>query len=346
MTANNIESSSYIFQDIFENNWNETVNTFDDMNLHENLLRGIYGYGFEKPSMLEKLAIKPCIAGRDMFAQAYSGSGKTSSYVISVLQRIDPEIKDCQALILAPTRELAQSINYVISSVGQYMNITCHACTGGTHIHSDIERFEKGVQIVTGTPGRVTDVINRSKLRIDHVKMLVLEEADEILDHGFEEQISGIVDKLPSSTQIVVFSASLPAELDKITAKVMKDPVKILLKSNNLTLEPIRHVLHQHLSQQERDVIVQQFQTGSSQVLITVDLFARSINHQVNLYINYDLPNSMDNYIHRIGHSGAYGRKATAITLITKEDQGMLRSIEKYYDTHIEELPADIANLI
>ena len=129
MTADNIEPSSYIFKDIFENNWNETVDTFDTMNLHENLLRGIYGYGLEKPLMVEKLAIKPFIEGsymlalflqervlhftfigRDMIVQAYSGSGKTSSYVISVLQRIDPEIKDCQALILTPTRELAQSV--------------------------------------------------------------------------------------------------------------------------------------------------------------------------------------------------------------------------------------------
>ncbi|CAF5143038.1 unnamed protein product [Rotaria sp. Silwood1] len=143
---------------LIESNWTEVVEQFDQMNLREPLLRGIYGYGFERPSAIQQRAIKPCILGHDVIAQAQSGTGKTATFAISILQQLDMDFKDCQALILAPTRELAQQIQKVVLALGDYMGVTCHGCIGGTNVRDDMKRLEAGVQIVVGTPGRVYDM--------------------------------------------------------------------------------------------------------------------------------------------------------------------------------------------
>merc|ERR1719228_761358 len=145
---------------VIESNWNEITDNFDDMALKETLLRGIYAYGFEKPSAIQQRAIIPCIKGYDVIAQAQSGTGKTATFAISILQQIDVELKDCQALILAPTRELAQQIQKVILALGDYMDAQCHACIGGTNVREDLHKLQNGVHVVVGTPGRVFDMIN------------------------------------------------------------------------------------------------------------------------------------------------------------------------------------------
>lgn len=135
------------------------------MSLKEQLLRGIYAYGFEKPSSIQQRGIVPCIRGRDVIAQAQSGTGKTATYAIAILQRIDPEVKACQALVLSPTRELAQQIQKVILALGDYMNVNCLSCIGGTRVREDQGKLEAGGQVVVGTPGRVYDMIQRRSLR-------------------------------------------------------------------------------------------------------------------------------------------------------------------------------------
>ncbi|KAF9977503.1 translation initiation factor eIF4A [Actinomortierella ambigua] len=168
-----------------ESNWEEVVDNFDNMNLKPELLRGIYAYGFERPSAIQQRAIMPVIKGHDVIAQAQSGTGKTATFSISVLEKLDLSNKECQALILAPTRELAQQIQKVVIALGDFMKVTCHACIGGTSVREDQRKLGEGSQVVVGTPGRVLDMINRGFMKTDHIKQFVLDEADEMLSRGF-----------------------------------------------------------------------------------------------------------------------------------------------------------------
>jgi len=160
-------------KDDFETNWDDIVESFDDMSLKETLLRGVYAYGFEKPSAIQQRGIKPVVEGRDTIAQAQSGTGKTATFVISSLQIIDESQKECQVLVLAPTRELAQQIHKVATHLGDYMNVTSHACVGGTAVRDDIRIMQTGIQLVVGTPGRVNDMVNRNALKLDSLKLFL-----------------------------------------------------------------------------------------------------------------------------------------------------------------------------
>jgi ATP-dependent RNA helicase len=377
----------------------QVASTFDAMELNENLLRGIYAYGFEKPSAIQQRAILPILEGRDAIAQAQSGTGKTATFSIGILQRLDTKVRETQALILSPTRELAQQIQKVVLALGDYMNVMCHACIGGTSIGEDIKKLDYGQHVVSGTPGRVFDMIRRKSLRTRHIKMLVLDEADEMLKLGFKEQIYDVYRHLPPATQVVVVSATLPHEVLEITNKFMTDPIRILVKRDELTLEGIKQffvavekeewkfdtlcdlydtltitqaviftntrkkvewladkmrkanftvsMIHGDMPQKERDAILNDFRAGVSRVLIATDVLARGIDiPQVSLVINYDLPISREHYIHRIGRSGRFGRKGVAINFVTSEDIKILRDIEQYYSTQIDEMPMNVADLM
>jgi ATP-dependent RNA helicase len=195
---------------------------------------------FEKPSAIQQRAIGPIVKGRDVIAQAQSGTGKTATFSISVLQSINTTSRETQALILSPTRELATQIQSVVLALGDYMNVQCHACIGGTSIGEDIRKLEYGQHVVSGTPGRVFDMIKRRHLRTQHIKMLVLDEADEMLSQGFKDQIYDVYRYLPPGTQVVVLSATLPHDVLEITTKFMTDPVRVLVKRDELTLEGIK----------------------------------------------------------------------------------------------------------
>ncbi|PPR04033.1 hypothetical protein CVT24_010608 [Panaeolus cyanescens] len=375
------------------------VSTFDDLGLNEQLLRGIYAYNFEKPSAIQQRAILPITQGRDVIAQAQSGTGKTATFSISILQSIDISLRETQALVLSPTRELATQIQSVVLALGDYMNVQCHACIGGTSIGEDIRKLEYGQHVVSGTPGRVFDMIRRRSLRTRNVKMLVLDEADELLNKGFKDQIYDIYRYLPPATQVVLLSATLPHDVLEMTTKFMTDPIRILVKRDELTLEGIKQFfvavekedwkfdtlcdlydtltitqavifcntrrkvdwltekmrasnftvssMHGEMLQKERDAIMAEFRGGTSRVLITTDVWARGIDvQQVSLVINYDLPTNRENYIHRIGRSGRFGRKGVAINFVTLQDVSILRDIEQFYGTQIDEMPVNAAELI
>lgn len=222
---------------------NETIQvmpTFDSLGLKEDLLRGIYAYSYEKPSAIQQRAILPITKGRDVIAQAQSGTGKTATFSIGILQSIDTSLRETQALVLAPTRELATQTQSVILALGDYMNVQVHACIGGTKVGEDVKKLDYGQHVVVGTPGRVFDMIRRKNLRTRNVKMMILDEADEMLSRGFKEQIYDIYRYLPPSTQIILVSATLPPEVLDITTKFMSDPVKVLVKRDELTLEGIK----------------------------------------------------------------------------------------------------------
>jgi translation initiation factor 4A len=302
-------------------------------------------------------------------------------------------------LILAPTRELAQQIQKVVIALGDYMNIECHACIGGTNVREDAAKFQSGVHVVVGTPGRVFDMINRNVFNTDYIKMFVLDEADEMLSRGFKEQIYEVFQLLPPTTQVVLLSATMPTDVFEVTQKFMRDPIRILVKRDELTLEGIKQfyvncekdewkldtlcdlyetititqavifcntrrkvdwltdklkereftvsAVHGDMDQAQREVIMKEFRSGSSRVLISTDLLARGIDvQQVSLVINYDLPSNRENYIHRIGRGGRFGRKGVAINLIAAEDVHMLRELESFYNTQVDEMPMNVADLI
>ena len=182
----------------------------------------------------------PIIQGRDVIAQAQSGTGKTATFSISILQSIDVTVRETQALVLSPTRELATQIQSVVLALGDYMNVQCHACIGGTSIGEDIRKLEYGQHVVSGTPGRVFDMIRRRSLRTRNIKMLVLDEADELLNKGFKDQIYDVYRYLPPATQVVLLSATLPYDVLEMTTKFMTDPIRILVKRDELTLEGIK----------------------------------------------------------------------------------------------------------
>merc|ERR1719244_131689 len=193
---------------VIDSNWDEVCENFDDMELREELLRGIYAYGFEKPSAIQQRAIVPCIRGMDVIAQAQSGTGKTATFSIAVLQKIDTGMRETQALMLAPTRELAQQIQKVVMSLGDYMGAQCHACIGGTSVREDMRKLDDGQHIVVGTPGRVFDMISRKILRPNYIKQFVLDEADEMLSRGFKDQIYDVFRHLNQETQVILLSAT------------------------------------------------------------------------------------------------------------------------------------------
>ncbi|KAF4348474.1 hypothetical protein F8388_001885 [Cannabis sativa] len=186
-------------QDDFFKSYDEVCDSFDLMGLKENLLRGIYAYvsltwlrtslGFEKPSAIQQRGIVPFCKGLDVIQQAQSGTGKTATFCSGVLQQLDYDVTECQALVLAPTRELAQQIEKVMRALGDYLGVKVHACVGGTSVREDQRILSSGVHVVVGTPGRVFDMLRRQSLRPDYIKMFVLDEADEMLSRGFKDQL-------------------------------------------------------------------------------------------------------------------------------------------------------------
>lgn len=269
----------------------------------------------------------------------------------------------------------------------------------GKAIGEDIKALQAGQQVVSGTPGRVYDMMARNQLNPRHISMLVIDEADEMLATGFKDQLYDIYRRLPNTCQIVLVSATLPSEILSLTDKFMHDPIKILMKRDELTLEGIRQFfinvdkeewkfetlcdlydlltisqcvifvntklknqwltkkmvesnftvssIHGDLAQRDRDTIIAQFRSGQSRVLIATDIIGRGIDiQQISLVINYDLPTNRENYIHRIGRSGRFGRRGVAINFVTSQDLQVLRDIEQFYGTEIEEMPANVAELI
>uniref|UniRef100_A0A8C6CWE8 RNA helicase n=1 Tax=Moschus moschiferus TaxID=68415 RepID=A0A8C6CWE8_MOSMO len=276
-------------------------------------------------------------------------------------------------------KELAQQIQKVILVLGDYMGATCHAYIGGTNVRNEMQKLRY--------------------LSPKRIKMFVLDEADEMLSRGFKDQTYEIFQKLNTSIQVVLLSATMPTDVLEVTKKFMRDPIRILVKKQELTLEGIKQfyinvereewkldtlcdlyetltitqaviflntrrkvdwltekmhardftvsALHGDMDQKERDVIMREFRSGSSHVLITTDLLACGIDvQQVSLVINYDLPTHRENYIHRIGRGGRFGRKGVAINFVTEEDKRILRDIETFYNTTVEEMPMNVADLI
>ena len=214
--------------------------SFDELKINDNILRGVYAHGFEKPSSIQVKSIPIILSGKDIVAQAQSGTGKTGAFSIGSLCNID-ETKQCiQCIVLVPTRELAEQVYKVIKDISSYSKITSLKVIGGTNVSMCRESLNKNPHIIIGTPGRILDMIQRRSLPTVDIKMLILDEADEILSYGFKDCIHDIIQLIPKNTQICLFSATLPDEIIDLTSKFMNDPEKVLVKKEQLTLEGIQ----------------------------------------------------------------------------------------------------------
>ena len=377
--------------------------SFDEMGIQDQILRGLYGFGFEKPSPIQRKAIVPMIAGRDLLAQAQSGTGKTGTFVIGGSCRIDPSKNEVQMVVISPTRELADQTASVAKGIGNYAGIRVHTATGGPPVSEDLAILQQSkigpphvAHILAVTPGRFYDLLNRKALSPATVRVLVLDEADQMLEARFREQIHCILSLgWPQTCQVALLSATMIPELVDVAKTLLRDPVEILLPPDNVTLEGIKqfHVevpredqkldtlcdiydhlsiqqaaifvntrakaewlankmrsrgfdlsyIHSEMDVEERKARMNDFRRGSCRVIISTDLLARGIDvQQVSLVINYELPVQRENYIHRIGRSGRYGRKGASINLITEREKRTQDDIENFYKTKILELPMDL----
>ena len=375
------------------------ISSWDDLEIDNKILRGIYGYGFETPSPIQKRAIAPIIAGHDVIAQAQSGTGKTGCFTIATLELTQRKDESIQALILAPTRELSSQIKSVIDNIGVCIpEFKSYLFVGGNPIDNDIKALkDDNIKVALGCPGRIHDMMKRKYMKTGNIKLIVLDEADEMLSSGFKEQIYNIFQYLPSDVQVALFSATLPYELNSLTEKFMRDPVRILVKHEQLTLEGIKQyyvnleddnqkyetlkdlfsefsvaqciiycnsvrrvtdlyeamktdnypvcMIQSNMDKDSRNRSYEDFRTGKQRVSISSNVTARGIDiQQVSTVINFDIPKCVHTYLHRIGRSGRWGRKGTAINFITRRDYKRMKEIESFYNTSISELPSSYIN--
>ena len=380
---------------------------FDEMSLPESLLRGIYSFGFEKPSLIQQKGIVPIKNGRDILAQAQSGTGKTGTFCIGSISRVDLSLKSPQVLILSPTRELADQIEMVARGLSSTLGISVYCATGGKELHHDLKALQNGAQVIIGTPGRVWDLMNRKgytgngpAFSRNHIKTIIMDEADQMLENKFREQVMSILQLgFPKDAQVCLFSATMPPEVVEFSNGLLNNPIRILIPPEEVTLDGIKQYfvglqkdewkfdclcdifsslninqamiycnkrnrvewlaermtaqsfpvgyIHGEMDVGERRRRMQDFRSGACRVLISTDLLARGIDvQQVSLVINFELPTQKENYVHRIGRSGRFGRKGVAVNLIGPDELPMLKEIETHYATNIQQLPEDLSKIM
>ncbi len=240
---NNTVENKYTNEDSISESYSVSeINTWDELDLEPNLLRGIFAYGFEKPSPIQKKAIKPVIEGKDVIAQAQSGTGKTATFTIGALQRVNITEPTTQVLILSPTRELTTQTSKVVSNLSSFMSgLKVKTLFGGSAVEESSSFSSKNIpHIICGCPGRVYDMMRRDKLSCNTIKLIILDEADEMLSSGFKEQVYNIFQYLSNDVQVCLFSATLPDDINLIVEKIMRNPIRISVKRDQLTLEGIR----------------------------------------------------------------------------------------------------------
>ena len=355
---------------------------FDDLNISDDIKKAIDEMGFAKLTPIQERAIPKALDGRDVLGQAQTGSGKTIAFAIPIIERIFIPDRSPQAIVLCPTRELCMQVASEISKVGKNVKkLKVLAVYGGQPIGKQTRVLKKGVHIVVGTPGRVIDHIERGNLDLIGVERVILDEADEMLEMGFIEDIERILSEVPSQRQTLLFSATIPSEVRKIAEKYQKDPefIKIADKRKNIpkitqyafrcdirdkfnslirlieaydvnlalifcnTKKSVDFVakhlkkeefkvdsLHGDMSQQTRDKVMNKFRNGNISILVATDVAARGLDiANVDVIINYDVPQNADDYIHRIGRTARAGKTGFAFTLVSKDEISRFNNIKK-----------------
>lgn len=375
---------------------------FEDLGLSENLLKGIYLYGYIKPSQIQIEGIKAILTKKDCVLQSQSGTGKTATYLLGVLQLIDTTVKTTQGVIIVPTRELAEQIYDVAIQLGKHINLNVITCIGGTSINESINEMKNNPHLIIGTIGRIDHMIKSKYLKTANIKIIVLDEADDMLSFGFKDKVYDTLCKINGNFQLCLLSATIPKNIRDLMTSLTRNPIEILLKKSEVSVKSIKQFyvdvekeeykldtlldlfkiistsqtiiycntinkvewlaqkleenhfpivwVHGAIDQLERNKIVEEFRTGKNRILLTTDLLARGIDiPEINLVINYDLPASKENYIHRIGRSGRFGRKGIAINFVKMEDESDSRNFAKirnYFQIKIDYLPENISEHI
>lgn len=368
----------------------ETHMKYENAGIDERILRAVKELGFDEMTPIQEAVIPLFMTGRDMIGQAQTGTGKTAAFGIPILQKIDPEDRNLQAVILCPTRELAMQAAEELRKFAKYMHgIKVLPVYGGQDIVRQIKNLKSGVQIVVGTPGRVMDHMRRHTLKMEHVHTVVLDEADEMLNMGFREDIETILQEIPEHRQTGLFSATMPKPILDITRTYQKDAAYIRMTPKEVTIPLIKQAyyqvrrqdkeevlcrlidyydpkralifcntkrmvdeltehlkergyevegLHGDLSQNQRDTVMNLFRSGRAGILIATDVAARGIDvSDVEAVYNYDVPEDIEYYVHRIGRTGRAGKTGRSFTLVVGREAYKIRDIERVCHTKIKE---------
>ena len=383
-----MEERSILLEETSETEMDSKLAEVEAM-LDARIARAIKDMGFTKLSPIQEQAIPYLLEGEDIIGQAQTGTGKTAAFGIPTIQKIDPDNRKLQAIILCPTRELAIQAAEELRKIAKYMQgIKVLPVYGGQDINRQIAGL-RGVQIVVGTPGRVMDHMRRRTIKLDDVKMVVLDEADEMLNMGFREDMELILGQIPGEHQTALFSATMPKPILEITGKFQKDAKLVKVAAKELTIPlvtqryfRIRHEdknaamirlleyyqpklclifcntkkmvdeltgllkandfqaegLHGDLTQYQRDIAMNQFRNGTTNILIATDVAARGIDvDDVEIVLNYDIPQDIEYYVHRIGRTGRAGKKGRSFTFVSGKEIYKLHEIERVCHTTIEE---------
>jgi ATP-dependent RNA helicase DeaD len=361
---------------------------FDSLGLSPDIISALTELGYEEPTPIQTQAIPLLLAGRDVLGTAATGTGKTAAFALPIVERLDPKVRAVQGLILTPTRELAMQVAEAVYKYGKNRQVSVLPIYGGQPIQRQLGMLKRGVQVVVGTPGRLLDHIRRGSLDLSAVKYLVLDEADEMLDMGFIEDIEAILQETAKERQTALFSATFPPRINELVKRYMNNPERIAIKAEVRKTPRVRQVaytvqrphklealgrildlespasaiifcrtrtevdelteamashgyspeaLHGGFAQAQRDRVMNRFREGTADLLIATDVAARGLDiEHVSHVINYDIPESPDVYVHRIGRTGRAGREGTAITLVQPREQGLLKAIEKVVKQRIE----------
>ncbi len=355
--------------------------SFNVFKFHPQVSAGVTAAGYTQPTPIQAQAIPPVMEGRDVMGLAQTGTGKTAAFALPILHKLmQGERGVVRALIIAPTRELAEQIHQSILTLGQQTRLRSVTLYGGVSMNMQMEKLRRGTEIIVACPGRLLDHINQGTVNLTRLEVLVLDEADHMFDMGFLPDIRKILQRLPQKRQTLLFSATMPPEIRKLAHEVLKEPVTVQVANSTasstithalypvaqhlktpLLLELLRHTdtesvliftrtkhrakklgeqlvkagyraasLQGNLSQNRRQEAMNGFRSGAYQILVATDIAARGIDvSQVSHVINYDIPNTAETYIHRIGRTGRAARTGDAFTLVTGEDTLMVRAIEK-----------------
>lgn len=366
---------------------------FDSFKFNPVILANIHALGYETPTPIQSQSIPSVLQGKDVMGLAQTGTGKTAAFALPILQRLMQGPRGCvRAVIIAPTRELAQQIHESIEDYAKGTKLRSVTLYGGVNINPQISALQRGVEIVVACPGRLLDHIQQRTINLSKVEVLVLDEADHMFDMGFLPDIRKVLRFLPKEKQTLLFSATMPEAIHDLAHDVLRDPVKVevgrsapatsvkqvlfpipshlktallihllqrINKESVLVFTRTKHTakkvalklenlgfsatsLQGNLSQSKRQSAMSGFRDGSLQILVATDIAARGIDvSSISHVINYDIPSTVEAYIHRIGRTGRAAKEGEAFTLITQEDQSQVRAIERVLGKKLEQYQFD-----
>ena len=356
------------------------ITKFEDLPISDEIKRSIAEIGFEEPSPIQAQSIPVILSGKDVIGQAQTGTGKTAAFSIPILEKVDPNNKHLQAIVLCPTRELAIQIYNEAEKLNKDKNINILAAYGGKDIKSQLNKLKRNIQLVIATPGRLLDHLDRKSIDLSKLNTLVLDEADQMILMGFKNEIEAIIKETNKKRQTLCFSATLDSQVKKLAYRYMKDPVEVTIKSKEITLDTIRQEvvettdrhkkdalckvlnednpfmaiifcrtkrrvdaleeamsidgyncekLHSDISQAKRERIMKSFRKADIQYLIATDVASRGLDITGITHIyNYDIPETSEDYIHRIGRTGRAGKDGYTCMFVDPKNARTLEQIE------------------